>query len=384
MQATNINQTQLLEPPNRLQLLLDKEDKSIKQESRINIANYKLPSSLEDKGIICFGSPGSGKSLTINKIIAQLKQRKDYRFVILDRNGEFGRQFYDSQTDITFTPDCENGYGWDSGLESANSSTIASSLIPEDASGDSFWSSSAKNLLTDILDIADNNLEANSLLHKLEISKLAEILTNYGKSSARFCASEKMAASVIASATTHTRFYNELATTSKHIDFTGWARGENPSNLFLPLFEENADVFKPLYSMVFNLIIRGLLSNQQRKIKTAIIIDELGALAKIPALSRLVAEGRKFKATPILATQTTAQLDKIYGHYDREILLQSIATKLILNCRDYRTANTMAEIIGRKSTGGFTVAPGKIQNLPPLQGYLKIAHHPVTEAALSI
>ena len=137
--------------------------------------------------------------------------------------------------------------------------------------------------------------------------------------------------------------------------------------------------------MVLELIILGLLSNVEREIKTAIIIDELGALQPIDSLSRLLAEGRKSKATPILATQTVAQIDKLYGRYERQILLQGTATKLILNCRDPDSAVTMAEIIGsqevleeyRHSQGimatvrdRYAVMPSEIQSLPPLSGYL--------------
>jgi type IV secretory pathway TraG/TraD family ATPase VirD4 len=159
-------------------------------------------------------------------------------------------------------------------------------------------------------------------------------------------------------------------------------------------------LYKPLYSMVFELIIRGLLSNESRKIKTAIIIDELGALQPLNSLSRLLAEGRKFKATPIIATQTVAQIDQLYGRYERQILLQGTATKLILNCRDPDSARTMAEIIGnqevleeyRDSQGKITsairersvVMPSEIQNLPALLGYLMLGSGtPIVKAEIT-
>ena len=92
-----------------------------------------------------------------------------------------------------------------------------------------------------------------------------------------------------------------------------------------------------------------MLSNENRWMKTAIIIDELGALNKLGSLNQLTAESRKFGGTLILGTQTDAQIDKIYGEYDTRIVLQGRATKLILNCRDERQRSALPKPSANRS-----------------------------------
>jgi Arc/MetJ-type ribon-helix-helix transcriptional regulator len=126
------------------------------------------------------------------------------------------------------------------------------------------------------------------------------------------------------------------------------------------------------------------------------VVDELGALNQLRSLSRLLSEARKFGGTAILGTQTEAQIDRNYGELDRRVILQGTCTKLILNCRDGKTAEVMADLIGKqariditkgKSRQGLamshsqneqirevhTVMPGELQSLPPLEGYLTIS-----------
>ena len=325
------------ESTNKIQALLDRHNDKIDrtrhnfQLPQLSIAGLRLPHDLEDLGIFCVGSPGSGKTQAIAKLIQELKQRPDYRLVCFDRSGEFTASFYDEKRDLLFNPKDRRSLGWSHYSESASNETIAASIIP-DHHTDRFWSDSARNLLSEIYERTSSNEEANCVFSTMDTKELKQFLSNSLFS--KYFDSENTFASIIASATTYTKFYSQLRDLENEIDFTDWAKGNDNRSLFLPLFARDAELYKSLYSMVFELIIRGLLSNVEREIKTAIVIDELGALQKLDSLSSLLAEGRKFQATPIIATQTTAQIDKIYGENDRHILLQGTATKLILNCRD--------------------------------------------------
>ena len=353
------------------------------ERPQLSLAGFRLPSYLEDLGIFCVGSPGSGKSQAIAKLIQELQQRDDYRIVCLDRNGEFTTSFYRQDRDLLFNPVDSRSLGWCHRGESASVETIASGIVPLDSTSDPFWSVSARNLLSEVYQRSLTNAEVWTVFSQMNTENLQELLQDSMFN--KYFDSEKTMASIIASATTYARFYGQLPDKQEQIDFWHWADSGDRRSLFLPLFERDAQLFKPLYSMVLELIILGLLFNVEREVKTAIIIDELGALQPISSLSRLLAEGRKSKAAPILATQTVAQIDKLYGRYERQILLQGTATKLILNCRDPDSAVTMAEIIGsqevleeyRHSQGiiatvrnRYAVMPSEIQNLPPLSGYL--------------
>ena len=141
------------------------------------------------------------------------------------------------------------------------------------------------------------------------------------------------------------------------------------------------------------------------------MIDELGALNQLPSLHRLLSESRKFLGCPILGTQTEAQITKMYGREDTRIILQGTKTKLILNCADPQTAETMAKIIGKQESvqltsnrshtthrGGqnrtvgeneqikeiYAVLPAELQDLADLRGYFKMASLPAAAVRVKV
>jgi hypothetical protein len=116
----------------------------------------------------------------------------------------------------------------------------------------------------------------------------------------------------------------------------------------MPLFELQEERMRPYLTLSMELLCRGLLSQDSRRIKTAIIIDELAALDEIPSLKHLLSQGRKFQTSLFLATQALAQVRQVYGDDMEAILLQTTQTKLILNSPDPDSATKMAESIGQQ------------------------------------
>lgn len=359
---------------------------------RLSIGGVELPAYLEDLGIFAVGSPGSGKSQAIARLLSELKQRPDFRVVVFDRNAEMLSNCYDEHKDLIFNPVDARSLLWSHKTEQARPETIAAGLIPDFAK-EPFFNDAARNLLSDLYERCDNNAEIWGVLTTLTTEELKDFVA--GGLSQRYFISEKTGGSVLSSLINYVRFYRELPDEGEKFSFVKWARDGDSRSLFLPLFEEDSELFKPLYSMVFELILKGLLSNEGRQIKTAIIIDELGALNKLNSLSRLLSESRKFGGCPILGTQSGAQIQKVYGDEDFDILKQTTKTKLILNCPDPTTALIGAELIGkvekleqqttysgmfgskRSQTESiretYAVMPSEIQALPKLEGYLLIA-----------
>jgi hypothetical protein len=384
----------LAESPNKVQSLLDahlnEQENQLYgfQTPQLTIADFRLPPYLENLGIFCIGSPGSGKTQAIAQLLNTLSQRPDFRVICFDRNGEFTEKFYQSEQHLLFNPKDSRTVFWNHKKELVRPETIAAGIVPLDSHQEQFWTHTARNLLSDIYGRTDNNAQVWATLSTLSQRELKELLRD--SAFYKYFDSEKTVASIIATLCTYTRFYRELPDNSESFSFSEWAKADDPRSLFLPLFEEDAELYKPLYSMIFELILKGLLSNRERKIKTAVVIDELGALQKLPSLVRLLSEGRKFNVCPILATQTQAQINRVYGEYDTQIILQGTATKLILNCRDPQTAETMADLIGKQERleelsssnsreqtifirEAYAVMPSELQALPSLQGYLLIA-----------
>lgn len=358
----------------------------------LEIAGIQLPNYLENLGFFLVGSPGSGKTQAIKQMLAKMRDRPDFRVMVLDRNGELAESFYDEHRDLLFNPNDARSVSWSHAHEGMEPETIAGGLVPDDPK-DRFFSEAAKSLLSDLYERCSSNAEIWDVISTFSLNDLQDFLR--GGVSARYFGSENTGASVLSTLVNEMRFYKKLAD-GDGFSFSDWGRSENPQWLFLTVFENDSELFKPLNSMAFELMLRGLLSHpdpESRYMKTAIVIDELGALNPLRSLSRLLSEARKFSGTAVLGTQTEAQIDRNYGEHDRRIILQGTATKLILNCRDSQTAEMMANLIGKQERIDLTrtksglirsslqeqirdvhlVLPTELQSLPKLEGYLTIA-----------
>jgi type IV secretory pathway TraG/TraD family ATPase VirD4 len=233
-----------------------------------------------------------------------------------------------------------------------------------------------------------------------------------GTLASRYLAEPKVATSILSTVANSCQFYSSLIQPqAQKLSFYRWGASDSRRWIFVTVQENDEELLKPLYSLAFELMLKGLLSNQQRQRKTAIVIDELGALNQLPSLHRLLSESRKFLGCPILGTQTEAQISKIYGQEDTRIILQGTKTKLILNCADPQTAETMAQIIGKQESLYFTsnrsrnihqggqnrtiseneqiresyaVLPAQLQDLPDLRGYFKIAGLPAATVRVRV
>ena len=390
--------TKLASHQGEIEQYLERKQRDYLQQSgqieslpRLTIGGIALPTYLENLGFFMIGSPGTGKSQAIAQILSEMRQREDFRLICFDRNGEFMEKFH-RPGDILFNPADSRSLGWSHISEKVRYENIADALIPDTSGDDRFFSDAAKALLADLYERCDNNFEVWEVLSSLSLEELTDFLK--GGLSHRYFISEKTGGSVLSTAINYLRFYRELPNHGE-FSFSEWARDDNPRSLWLPLFEADSELFKPLYSAAFELVIRGLLSNEGRQIKTAIVIDELGALNRLKSLARLMSESRKFKGCPLLGIQTEAQIRKGYGQEDARILLQGAKSKLVLGCSDPETAELGANLIGKQDRietsiseelrlfgkasktqsvrETYAVMPSELQALPNLEGYLAIS-----------
>lgn len=311
------------------------------------------------------------------------------------------KQFFNPKKDIIYNPFDARSADWCHTYEvPVRPETLAEALIPPPLPTDSnpFFQTAAGVAVGEILRLARSNKQVYSILTKPhdEIRVLLE-----GTLASSYLTDSKLAGSVFSTANNYCKFYRYMQEPrNEKISFYNWAYQDDPRWIFVTLKENDAPVLKPLHSMLFELMLKGLLSNQNRQLKTAIVIDELGALNRLDSLGRLLSESRKFLGCPFLGTQTQAQITKIYGKEETSILLQGTLSKLVLRCSDPETSETMAKIIGKhekliyktnvsntapnlKSLGSktkttvqdyqesYAIMPSEIQNLPDMSGYFK-------------
>ncbi len=368
-----------------------------------------IPATYENRGFFLVGSPGSGKTQAISQMVAVLKQRTDFRGIVFDRGGELLEKFYDPSQDLIFNPFDSRSCHWTHTNEPTRSETIAAGLIPMGLSKEPFFATAGRAVMSELFRKTQSNGELFELLQG-RMETLSSFLS--GTLAARYLEEPKAATSVLSTVANYCQFYSALIEPQgKTLSFYRWGESDSPRWIFVTLRENDAELLKPLYSLVFELMLKGLLSTEERNRKTAIVIDELGALNQLPSLHRLLSESRKFLGCPILGTQTEAQITKIYGQEDTRIILQGTKTKLILNCADPQTAETMAKIIGKQESfqvtsnrsrtthrGGqnrtvseneqikesYAVLPAELQDLPDLKGYFKIAGLPAAAVRVKV
>ena len=405
-------------PVEELRARLDYRDWGNPLDKRLEIGNVGIPRDLENKGFMLLGAPGTGKTQVICSLLERMKQREDFRAIILDRNGELLERFYDPEKDLIFNPSDIRSLKWNHRCETpfVRMETLAEALIPIEGSNP-FWSQSSRNLFADLCDRLASNEELWEAISTAplkssnpEVATLEQVLRlptlDWGHRvglSSRMLAAEEMVSGILTGLGNHTRFLASLPDPdmdTEPFSFFQWGKNDDPRWIFFPIFEADAQYYRSLYSCLFEMIMRGCLSNEGHQIKTAIVIDELAALQKLESLNRAASEGRKFSMTLMLGLQTISQLKRNYGEEDTAILTQGTATKLILNSRDAGTAEAMSKLIGeqeieqitqswgvkgddvteRKLTGLSqhitkrpVVSPAELQSLPNLQGYLFIA-----------
>lgn len=388
-----------------------KRQPRLKHQPQLEIARMPIPAKYENRGFFMVGSPGSGKSQAISQMVNVLKQRSDFRGIVFDRGGEMLEKFYDPDRDLIFNPHDARTYHWSHINEPARPETLAAGLIPLESSHESFFPTAGRTVMAELFRRTQSNAELFELLQS-RLETLSSFLS--GSLAARYLEEPRVATSVLSTVNNYCQFYSSLIQPQREVlSFYRWGASDDPRWIFITLREDDAELFKPLYSLAFELMLKGLLSTEQRTIKTAFVIDELGALNQLPSLDRLLSESRKFLGCPILGTQTEAQITKIYGKENTRIILQGTKTKLILNCSDPQTAESMAQIIGKQEyifitnnrsqsshserggrgrtvseneqlREGYAVLPAELQNLPDLRGYLKLAEFPAAAVEVKI
>ena len=370
------------------------------KDTYIQIGGIPMPRQLENRGFFFFGDPGTGKSQSIKQALSVIKKRSDFRGIIFDRNGEMLKQFYDPSKDLIYNPFDRRSADWCHVYEKGvRPETMAEALIPLPLPGETpYFKHAARVVVGEIFRKAKTNGQVYEMITRSDEEVKSDL---QGTLAARYVAEVKLASSVLSTAINYCKFYLYVGKPkSNKISFYNWAYNDDPRWIFVTLKENDAPVLKPLHSMLFELMLKGLLSNQNRKIKTAIIIDELGALNKLDSLKRLLNESRKFLGCPFLGTQTHAQIAEIYGDKETSILLQGTLVKLMLRCSDPETADKMAVLIGKREVlryktnqsktaatfrspasktktivedynESYAVLPADIGNREDMEGYLK-------------
>lgn len=385
-----------------------KRIKKQKLDWRLTVGGVPIPRSLENRGVLTAGSPGTGKSQVISVIGDQVREDGD-RAVLADASGIYYSRWA-AEGDVLLNPFDARSAAWSPLAEIksiADCPALAKSMVPDGNGSAAEWNGYAQSVLQPLLEHCWEDGRTNADLFQLACITPAEDLRQVlaGTPAAPLIAegNERMFGSVRAILASYLKAYQYLQPDAGADGFSIRDYIENGSGwLFITYRQDQRDALRPLIQAQLDVASRATLSlppSHDRRI--FYFLDEFPLLGQIQSVESLLTNGRKHGAVPIIGIQTVAQMTDVYGREKSQILLACLGTWLTLRVSDAETAEYMSRYIGDEEirrvvkSGGTSsksleaasksenwqeqitkqraVLPSELQNLPDLAGYLNIA-----------
>jgi type IV secretory pathway TraG/TraD family ATPase VirD4 len=389
-------------------------------EQQITLAGNAIPVADETKHFKLIGTTGTGKSTAIQEMLTTALARGD-RAVIADPDGGYMRRFYDEKRgDVVLNPFDPRSVKWDLFAEIKSSydvDQLARSLIPEHDVGDPSWRGYARTFFGAVTRQAHEAgiTDMGELFRLLLIADRQEIKGLVRGTPAQPFLEEhnfKMFDS-IRSVTSSAVGALEYVAKQKAQGFSirQWVSEESPGVLFIPYKAGQIATLGAPISAWMRLAIFEKMDQDEAAVPNAkgerrlwFVVDELDALGKIDGLKDALARLRKFGGRCVLGFQSVAQVSSTYGQGDAHTIVENCANTLILRCSASEgggTARFASQLIGerevlrtttstsRRPTEIFgsvsesehfdmeaAVLPAQVEQLPDLEGYLKLASDP--------
>jgi len=386
--------------------------KRARRPTRLTIGGVPVPVDVEDRGFLLAGSPGTGKSQAITRMLDAL-QKDGHRAVVADPSGIFYSR-YASSGAVLFNPFDARGVPWSPLAEIRkieDCAAVAASIVPDGVGSESSWNASAQAVLEGILRHCWQKNLTNHDLFELacvtDVETLQSLLA--GTAAMTIVGNARYFGEVRPGFGRYLRSLEYLDPDAGCGSFSirefitqrdGW--------LFISFAQEQRDALKPIIQGVIDTASRAVLSlpptsgDRSKQRRTWFVLDELPLLGRITSLIPLLTNGSKHGAAVIAGMQTTAQMRDTYGNDQAQTILATLGTWLTLRVSDAETAEFMSKSLGDteirrvvKSGGSSSksgdigdnksqnwseqysvqraVMPSELQNLPDLCGYLNIA-----------
>ena len=323
------------------------------------IANVPYPERAETQHTIVSGTTGSGKTVLISDLVAQIRERGE-RCVIYDKMGSYTRSFFDPERDVLLNPLDARAPRWSPFFEARGPrdfDMMAAALIPQQKDTvDPFWVTAARQLFSNgagVLwkkGVKKNKVLVEHLL-KTELTALAEVMEGTVAQSIVDPENPKTALSVRAMLTANIGALELLPDDSPGSPFSirDWVEREDESGfLFLTSRGDQHASLRGLISTWLEIAVNAMLSLEQSDGRRIwVILDELPTLHQVPSLQPGLAESRQFGGCFVLGVQVISALRDLYGRNGAETISGLCGTRVVLGSPDRDTAQWSADCLGR-------------------------------------
>ena len=336
------------------------------QLSSFDLGGLPLVKNKETAHILFAGASGTGKSNAIKTLLKQIREQKQSA-IIIDMTGEYLDMFYNESQDYILNPtDNRTAYWdlWEEGNTKEDLSIISTALFSGDnQTSDKFWSESAKEIFESAaLKFANKKIKNNKYkeLHNLlaikDLKELFKELNDTAAASLINPNNEKTALSIRSTVVTYSKWLEYLAKMppeNKQFSIKKWINEVDSSKegswLFLTSKPNQRTILEPLLRMWTDVALANLM-NLPKSFDRRVwfIMDEMPALGKLPSLSTMVAEARKYGGCIVSGIQSISQIYEIYGHHGANIIIDGFSTKIFFRVTGIENTAKIAKIFGSK------------------------------------
>ena len=333
--------------------------------SSYSIAGVPYPHRAETQHTIVSGTTGSGKTVLISDLVAQIRAKGE-RCVIYDKMGSYTRSFFDPARDVLMNPLDARAPRWSPFLEARNPrdfDMMAAALIPQQKDTvDPFWVTAARQLFSNgagVLwerGVTENKILVDHLL-KTELTALADAMEGTVAQSIVDPDNPKTALSVRAMLTANLSALEYLPDDGPPFSIREWISREDTGFLFLTSRGDQHASLRGLISTWLEIAVNALLSlDRDDGRRIWIVLDELPTLHQVPSLQPGLAESRQFGGCFVLGVQVISALRDLYGRNGAETVSGLCGTRAVLAAPDRDTAQWSAESLGRSEVEEVTEA----------------------------
>lgn len=372
-----------------------------------HLAGVSWPWRLEQSHTMLIGTTGTGKTVALTELVEEARLRGQ-RAVIFDLTGAFIEAFYDPKRDIILNPvdaRCPLWSVFNDCSSEAEFHAAAEALVPHDGGGsEQFWVLAARMLFVEMcLHLGrSGNASNQALADRLMTADLSEVhALMRGTIADPLTAPEaaRMAESIRAVFNANAKVLKLLPSKGTPFSVRDWVKGdcEPGSILFLSARYVDMSISSQLLTLWLDTAMNTLMTLERTQdLRIWFLIDELGALHRLPALEKGLQTARNFGGAIVTGVHAFAKLKEVYGE-NMAMTLSSLArTKLILATADRETATWCSDFIGHRQVRdmeegysyGYNNArdavsltprrqvepllmPDQFMNLPRLSAYLK-------------
>jgi type IV conjugative transfer system coupling protein TraD len=341
--------------------------KNLGKSGDLSIGKMPLVKDMETRHFLVTGSTGSGKTNLIHNLMLQVEKKKQPAIVI-DQTGEMIAKYYNKDRgDIIFNPLDSRSHNWDfwtdcgsrEELERFSKILMGFNRKQSNSHSDPFWENAAETVFNACAEYLRPKSEAihalvNMVCHS-NLKYLQTILANTEAERYLGEGSKQTASSILSVLASNAKPLTYLTAVDNGRSFSMREHFTNIKDgsevwLFLATKPSSRGLTLPLMACLTELALASLMEvgiNQKRRVW--IIMDELASLGKLPALSPIITEGRKYGACVIAGMQSLNQLYEGYGSYGGSTIFGQFGTSFFFRNTEPAIAKMVSSMCGQQT-----------------------------------